>query len=53
MLLHDLDRSNGLCNGTQLLEERCSPRVIEATMMTIDHKGHRDVGYFRNMMNMR
>ena len=40
-LLCNLDRSNGLCNGTRLLVERCSLRVIEATVMTGDHKGHR------------
>ena len=41
MLLCNLDHSNGFYNGTRLLMECCSPRVIAATVMTSDHKGHR------------
>ncbi|KAI9919692.1 hypothetical protein PsorP6_017307 [Peronosclerospora sorghi] len=40
MLLQNLDRANRLCNGTRLLIGRFARHVIEAGVMTGDHKSH-------------
>ncbi|KAI9078409.1 hypothetical protein K1719_039628 [Acacia pycnantha] len=42
MLMHNIDKSNGLCNGTRLIVTKLEKRVIVARLMSSD-KSHGNV----------
>lgn len=40
ILLRNLDRRYGLCNGTRLIVRNFSTRIVEAEVLTGEHAGH-------------